>query len=67
MLIDSEILDEIRNAVESIEFGKVVININSAGKYVEITKEERKRVNKGEDVDRVVGRKTAFRTDTDYS
>ena len=63
MLLTSEILDEIRNAVESVDYGEVLIKVNSKGSFVEIETTHRSRISKEGDVSVYNGRTTVFRTD----
>jgi hypothetical protein len=63
MILTAEALDEIRNAVESLEFGEVRITINEKGNYVEITKQERRRISKAGDTKRITGAISVFRND----
>lgn len=65
MLLTSEILDEIRNSVESVDFGEVLIKVNSKGSFVEIETTHRSRISKeGGDTSVYEGRTRVFRTDT---
>lgn len=43
-----EILETIKNAVESISYGTVIITLNEKGRYVEITTEKKIRMFKEE-------------------
>lgn len=64
MLLTSEILDEIRNSVESVDFGEVLIKVNSKGSFVEIETTHRSRIAKEGDTSVYEGRTRVFRTDT---
>jgi len=63
MLLTSEILDEIRNAVESVDYGEVLIKVNSKGSFVEIETTHRSRISKEGDTSTYQGRTKVFRTD----
>jgi hypothetical protein len=63
MKCSAEVLDEVRNAIESIEFGEVKIKVNSAGDYVEVCTEKRTRVSKDGDSSSYEGKIRVYRTD----
>jgi hypothetical protein len=64
MLLTSEALDEIRNAVESIDYGEIRVKINAKGNFIEIESTNRVRVSKEGDTSVYEGRTRVFRTDT---
>ena len=63
MRVDDDILDAIRVAVESIDYGQVVVNVNASGKYVEISTLKKERVKKEGDTGVITGKIKAYRTD----
>jgi hypothetical protein len=63
MILSSEDLDDIRLAAESVNYGKVILNINEAGPYLEITVENRIRKPKSKDTSFIEGRVKVYRTD----
>ena len=63
MQVGDDIVDAIRVAVESIDYGQIVINVNSSGKYVEISTLKKERVKKEGDTGAITGKIKAYRTD----
>ena len=63
MLLTSEALDEIRNAVEGIDYGEIRVKINTKGNFIEIESTNRVRVSKEGDTSVYEGRTRVFRTD----
>lgn len=63
MKVTAAILDEVRNAIESIDFGEVRIKVNEKGEYVEISTEKRTRVSKDGDTSSYEGKIRVYRTD----
>jgi hypothetical protein len=64
MLITAEVLDEIRNAVESIDYGEVKIKVNTKGEFIEISTEKRTRISKDGDTSVYEGLVKVYRTDS---
>jgi hypothetical protein len=48
MRVTPELLTSVKEEIEKIDYGTVVIKINESGKYVEISSERRKRIWKEE-------------------
>lgn len=44
MLVTPELILSIKEEIEKIDYGTVIIKINDSGKYVEISSERRKRI-----------------------
>jgi hypothetical protein len=63
MRVTSQVLDEIRNAVESIDYGEVRIKVNEKGEYIEISTEKRTRISKDGDTSVYEGLVKVYRTD----
>jgi len=64
MLVSNEVLDAVRVAIEGIDYGQVVVNVNASGKYVEISTIKKERVQKEGDTGAITGRIKAYRTDS---
>jgi|WetSurMetagenome_2_1015567.scaffolds.fasta_scaffold02830_6 hypothetical protein len=50
MKADIELMNKIREAIESIDYGSVKITLAEKGSYIEITTEKKARVYKQEDI-----------------
>jgi len=48
MRVTPELLASVKEEIEKIDYGTVIIKINESGKYVEISSERRKRIWKEE-------------------
>jgi hypothetical protein len=49
MKCTQEILDVVREAIDTIQYGSITITLNDKGRYVEISSEKKKRIFKPED------------------
>ncbi len=63
MLVTNEVLDKIRVAIEEIDYGQVVVNVNTSGKFIEISTIKKERLEKEGDTSAINGKIKAYRTD----
>lgn len=49
MKVTQKFMDSLKEEIESIEYGTVLIKINEKGKFIEISSEHRKRLMKDDD------------------
>ena len=63
MKVTSDILDEIRNAIESIDYGEVRVKVNTSGDFIEVSTEKRVRFSKEGDTSYYEGSTRVYRTD----
>lgn len=48
MRVTPELLQSVKEEIEKIDYGTVVVKINESGKFIEISSEHRKRIYKEE-------------------
>lgn len=53
MKVTQKFMDSLREEIEGIEYGTVLIKINEKGKFIEISSEHRKRLMKDDNISSV--------------